>query len=83
MLDQQQIAQAQSEGWQLVTTFNNGDNHPFWDVARYGAKFPSDQAAGAAVVAAARSGRTLHQTALSLVYASRQRPTTAKAKAKK
>jgi len=76
MLDKTQIAQAQSEGWHLVTTFNNGDTHPFLDVARHGSKYQNDQHAGAAVVAAARAGSPLHQHALHLVYASRARTKT-------
>lgn len=73
MLDPKQQAQANTEGWRLVTTFNNGDTHPLWDIAVFGGKFKSDRAASLAVINAARNGSTLHQTAMKLVADSRMR----------
>ncbi len=73
MFDTTQLDLAKADGWKLVTTFDNGDTHPVWDIAAHGAKFSSDRAAAVAVVDAARRGGTLHQQALKLVAESRLR----------
>lgn len=73
MLDPKQQAQANSEGWRLVTTFNNGDTHPLWDIVVFGGKFKSDRDASLAVINAGRNGSTLHQQAMKLVADSRMR----------
>ena len=79
MLDENQIKQAAAEGWGLVTTFENGTTKPLWDIARKGARFPSNHAAALAVTDAAKRGGKLPQQALPLVHASRL-PTAPKAK---
>jgi hypothetical protein len=73
MFDQKQNDQANSEGWRLVTTFNNGDTHPLWDIAVFGPKFKSDRDASLAVINAGRAGSSLHQQAMKLVADSRLR----------
>lgn len=73
MFDKAQNEHAAREGWRLVTTFNNGDTHPLWDIATVGPKFSSDRAASLAVISAGRQGSALHQQAMKLVADSRLR----------
>lgn len=75
MWDEAKQTKANSEGWRLVTTVNNRDNHPFWDIASHGPRYATDQAATLAVIDAAKRGGALHQHALKLVTQSRVRPT--------
>jgi hypothetical protein len=80
MFDPKQQAAANEDGWRLVTTFNNGDTHPLWDIATFGPKFQSDRAACVAVIDAAKRGGAIHQQALKLVANSRMRPVKPKGK---
>lgn len=80
MWDSTHEQRANAEGWRLVTTFLLGDVHPLWDVAKFGTKFPNDQAAALAVIDAAKRGGALHQHALGLVTKSRVRAPKAKTK---
>lgn len=73
MFDKVHQERANAEGWRLVTTFNNGDTHPLWDIVAFGGKFKSDRDASLAVINAARNGSALHQTAMKLVADSRMR----------
>lgn len=73
MWDQSQQDRAKAEGWKLVTTFNNGDTHPMWDITPHGGSFKNDRAACQAVIALAKQGGALHQHALKLVVQSRAR----------
>jgi len=66
--------QANAEGWRLVTTFLLGDTHPLWDIAKFGIRYKTDQAATMAVIDAAKRGSTFHQHALRLVTTSRGKP---------
>lgn len=66
-------SRANEEGWRLVTTFNNGDTHPLWDIAMHGPKFKTDRDASLAVIASGRRGSTFHATAMKLVADSRMR----------
>jgi hypothetical protein len=75
MWDSTNQTKAMGEGWKLVTTFNNGDKHPMWDVVSHGPRFKDDQTAVRAVVDAAKRGGAIHQHALKLVTDSRMRPT--------
>lgn len=83
MWDSSHQERANAEGWGLVTTFENGDVHPVWDIVVHGTKFKSAQAAGVAVIEAARRGGAIHQHALKLVTQSRMRPAKTKPKGKK
>lgn len=56
-----------------MTTFNNGDDHPLWDVCIHGPRFSTDRAASLFVIEAAKQGSTLHQNAMQLVASSRMR----------
>jgi hypothetical protein len=80
MWDSTREQRANSEGWRLATTIDNGDTHPVYDVATYGPKFKHDRDAVNGVIAAARSGSEFHQQALQLVIASRARATPRKKK---
>jgi hypothetical protein len=80
MWDSTHQDRAKAEGWRLVTTINNGDGHPLWDVATHGPRFKDDRTASLAVIDAAKRGGTLHQHALKLVADSRLRPTKGKKK---
>jgi hypothetical protein len=68
-----QQTRAHGEGWRLVTTVNNGETHPMWDIAAHGPKFKTDQAAVLGVINAAKAGSTFHQQTLKLVLDSRVR----------
>lgn len=83
MWDSTHQTRANAEGWGLVTTFENGDPHPVWDIVAHGPKFKTAKSAGAAVVEAARRGGAIHQHALKLVTQSRMRPAAVKPKGKK
>lgn len=63
---------AESEGWALVTTFNNGSTKPLWDIK--GLTMP-DAAARAFVVDRAKKLSPFHQLALKEVILSRAAPT--------
>lgn len=80
MWDSTYQERAQAEGWRLVTTVNNGERHPMWDVVRHGERFKTDQAALTAVIDAAKRGGALHQFALKQVMQSRMRPGKTKGK---
>ena len=73
MWDSTHQARANEEGWGLVTTFENGDTHPVWDIVIHGKKFPTAQTASLAVIEAAKRGGAIHQYALKLVTQSRIR----------
>ena len=73
MWDKTHQERAHAEGWQLVTTFNLGDNHPLWDITPHGPKFSTDRNASLAVIDAAKRGGAIHQHALHLVASSRMR----------
>lgn len=60
-------ARAAQEGWQLVTTFENGDTHPLWEVVPVLAQ--------AFIVERARCMSVFHQNVLKLIAASRLRTT--------
>lgn len=76
----EQHAQAVGDGWKLVTTIDNGDTRPLYDIVNHGPKFPNAKFASIAVIEAAKRGSALHQQALRLVLESRQRPATPKGK---
>lgn len=71
---------AHADGWALVTTIENKDSHPVWDIVRHGPKFATDRDAWLAVLDAAKRHGALHQHALKLVTQSRVRLPTEKKK---
>ncbi len=73
MWDNKRQEQANAEGWRLVTTINNGDTHPLWDIATFGPKFNSDRDASLFAIEQAKRGSGMHQAALQLVANSRMR----------
>lgn len=68
-------ARAREEGWDLVTTFDNGTTHPYYEICRHGTpfKFKSNRTAAIAVIEAGKKGSKFHQGALRLAVQSRVR----------
>lgn len=74
MWTKDQHAQSLVGGWRLVTTFNNGETHPYYDIVPQGDAFKTEREASLAVIDAAKRGVLICQEALRLVMASRVKP---------
>ena len=72
MFDKAMQARAETEGWKLVTTFNNGDDHPFLDIV------PATSITW--VIQRAKTGSLFHQGVLRMVAESRLRASKPKGK---
>ena len=73
MWDSKSQEQAHADGWGFVTTINNRDSHPYYDIVRHGGKFLTDRDAALGVIGAAKRGSVFHQRALKIFMDSRVR----------